>query len=254
MTHNFEAYMNGIRLTSLGGIYITDISHRPAQMEVSTTPLARTHGEHILESKWSRAQVVIEFILLGSTPMARQEKCQAIAAWAKEGTLITSDRPFQQLKCICTDPPKIDSAMDRAARLTMEFTAYEDPFWEDELPATVILSGTEASGTLFVPGNADSAAVEIEAAPVGGTLNDLSLTVNGSSIILENLGATALNPLKISYSHKLQKITVGEISALGKRTAASADDLIARCGIPNAISMTADTAAFVRFIVRGKWL
>ena len=249
-----EAYMDGVALTSLGGICITDISHFPAQLEVTSTPLARAHGEHVLKEKWTKAQTVIEFILLGDSPAKRQEKCQAVVAWAKRGILMTNDRPWQQLNCICTDPPKIGSVIDRVERIRMVFTAYEIPFWEDTIPAEITLSGTSGEGFLFVPGNADTAFVEVEASPVSGTLNNLALTVNGNTITLAGLGATAGNPLRITYSHQLQRIIVGNDSALDKRTGGSADDLIAVCGNQNEFGMTADVMATVRFYARGKWL
>ena len=97
--------------------------------------------------------------------------------------------------------------------------------------------------------------VEVEAAPISGTLNRLTLTVGNETITLEGLGATTSSPLKILYTDQMiQSIRVGDDSALGKRTRSSADDLLAEIGAQTPVRMTADVAASVRFTARGKWL
>lgn len=256
MIHRLEAYMNGVPLTSLGKILITNIGHTPAKQTVTTTSLAKLNGDRVLDRRWAQASVSIEFVMDGDSPEERQELCQSIAAWAKGGTLQTSDRYGQQLRCICTDPPSIQNTINRAERIKMTFTAYQQPFWEDELPEGVTLSGTSAEGSIFIPGNVDDmTVVEVEAAPISGTLNELTLTVGNNTITLEELGATTSSPLKIIYiDQMIQCILVGDDSALGKRTRSSADDLLAEIGAQTQVRMTADVAASVRFTARGKWL
>ena len=124
MIHKLEAYMNGVPLTSLGKILQT----------VTSTPLAKMNGDRVLDRRWAQASVSIEFVMDGDSPGERQELCQSIAAWAKGGVLQTSDRYGQRLRCICTDPPSIQNTINRAERIQMTFTAYQQPFWEDELP------------------------------------------------------------------------------------------------------------------------
>lgn len=256
MIHRLEAYMNGIPLTSLGRIVITDIRHSPAKQTVTTTTIAKANGERVLERRWSQAEVSITFVIDGDSPSERQELCQSIAAWAKNGILQTSDRYGQQLRCICTDPPKIQNTVSRAERISMVFTAYQQPFWEEEFPTMVTLGGTAGESSIFVPGNVDDLTViEVDAAPISGTLDDLTLTVGEHTITLEGLGATVSSPLKIAYTDQMiQSITVGQASAMSKRTRSSADDLLAAIGEQTAISMTANVSANVRFSVRGKWL
>lgn len=250
----FEAYMAGVALTSLGGIHITNISYTPAQMEVITTPLALARGEHVLQVTRKQAMVSIEFIMPGVSPSQRQEKLLAVIEWTKKGPLTVNDRPWQQLNCICTAPPHLASAISRTERLIIGFTAYGNPYWEDTAPSIASLSGLNGTGSLYVPGTADEAYVEIQATPASGTLNELSLTVGENTIVLSDLGATVEDPLTIIYKDNIQKIMVGNDSALDKRTAASADNLIATLGIPNTIGFTADVLTSVQFSARGLWL
>ena len=249
-----EAYMGGVALTSLGGIQITNISYTPAQMEVVTTPMALMRGERVLKINRKQAMVSIEFVMPGISPVKRQEKLNAVIEWTKTGPLSVSDRPWQRLNCICTTPPRFASAISRTERLTIGFTAYGNPFWEDENPTVASLSGLNGSGSLYVPGTAEENYVEIQAAPASGTLNELTLTVGENTIVLSGLGATSSNPLTITYENGLQKIKVGNVSVLDKRTPASADNLIARIGAYNDISFTADVLTTVQFSARGLWL
>jgi len=256
MIYKLEAYMDGIPLTSLGRVTITDISHNAATLAVSTAPLANVHGDRVLDRRWSQAAVTITVVLGGDSPAERQELCQSVAAWAKGRILQTSDRYGQQLRCICTVPPQIQNTINRVERISMTFTAYQNPFWEDEYPLMVTLSGTNDSGSIYVPGNVPAQTVlEIEAAPMSGTLNDLAITAGEHTLSFEGLGATALSPLKIVYTDQMiQKITVGDTSALDKRTRSSADDLLAEIGGHTVIGITANVGANVRFLARGKWL
>ena len=254
MRHTLEAYMNGVALTSLGGIQITNISHTPAQVEVISTPLALAHGESVLQINKKQAMVGIEFIMPGISPSQRQEKLLAVIEWTKQGPLTVSDRPWQQLNCICTSPPHFTSAITRLERLTALFTAYEIPYWEDTLPSMLPLSGLNGTGSLFVPGTANETYAEIKAAPASGTLNELTLTVGEDTIAFADLGATAADPLTITYNKNIQKIMVGNNSALDKRTAESADNLRVMLGVPNTVSFEADVLTTVQFSARGLWL
>lgn len=255
MIRRLEAYMGGVALTSLGGIHITDISYNPAQAAVTTTPLALAMGDRLLQRKWSQPTVTIEFITPGISPEKRQEKLLAIVEWARTGTLTTSDKPGLRLNAVMSTPPAMESALSRLERLKIGFTAYETPYWEDEIPTEAAMSGRTGSGWLTVRGTAeDDAQVEITATPNSGTLNSLSLTVGGNTIHLEGLGATILTPLRIFYEDNIQRIMVGDASALDKRTGVSADDLLAKLNTPNEIGFSADVLTSVQFSARGLWL
>lgn len=257
MKTGLEAYINGIGLSTLGNIYITNISYKPAELEITTASLAQSNGENIVKQSWTRAQVTVEFVLLCDSPAARQAKYNEVVCWFRneKSLLQVSDRPWQQLRCICTDPPKITRAIERNERLSMTFTAFETPFWEERTLSVMALTGTEEEGVLYLPGNIWNAKTEITATPDSGTLNSLSITVGGTVISFTNLGATSANPLTITYDDRsIQSIKVGPSSAMSKRTSSSSDDLLAKCGANNQVGFTANVAAEVIFKARGLWL
>ena len=251
-----EAYMNGISMTSIHpGILVTNIQTPPPAMNISTNQLAGRNGERVESQKRTRAKTTISFVFPGSSIAERQLICQQVASWARQGILQVSNRQGQRLRCICTSPPSISDVMDRAEELKVELTAYSQPFWEENTASTTTLTGTSGNGTLYVPGNGGEVLVEITATPTSGTLNSLTLTVGGDTMSFTSLGATSANPFRLTYSDEgIQSIKVGNTSVLGKRSAASADDLRAASGGLNTISMTANVASSVVFSTRGVWL
>ena len=52
-----EACMNGIPLSGLhDGIYIADITHKPAELKINTERIAGREGDRILQKSWSKAE------------------------------------------------------------------------------------------------------------------------------------------------------------------------------------------------------
>jgi hypothetical protein len=159
-----------------------------------------------------------------------------------------SDRPGEVLQVICTEPPYVPDHLSWADSISITFQTMEKPFWEKKTPETLTLeSGTTGSGELYVPGNIEEAVVEVEAAPASGTLANITLTVGDTSITLNGINATAEAPLRITYDRRgIQSIKRGTTSVMDKRTAASADDLLAKCGAVSAVSFSASASALAR--------
>ena len=253
-----EACMNGIPLSGLhDGIYIADITHKPAELKINTERIAGREGDRILQKSWSKAETTISFYLIGNSMQERQAACQQIAEWAKKGTLETSDRPGQRLCCICAQAPTLGGAMQRLRTIEIRFTAYELPFWEETIPTKVTMTGTSGSKSVFIPGNAEGALVEAKASVESGSLTAITLTAGSTSMAFTGGPlANDSNPMEITYDDQLiQSIKRGNTSLIDKRTAASADDLLAKCGAINAFTFSgANVSATVEFSVRGLWL
>lgn len=250
----YEAWMDG---AALGGIspdlYISEIACRPAARSVSGSEIVGRHGEQAGASKWKGATVRISFILKKSTGPQRQAIINQVARWAMGTELEISDRPGEVLQVICTEPPYVPDHLSWADSISITFQTMEKPFWEKKTPETLTLeSGTTGSGELYVPGNIEEAVVEVEAAPASGTLANITLTVGDTSITLNGINATAEAPLRITYDRRgIQSIKRGTTSVMDKRTAASADDLLAKCGAVSAVSFSASASASVTFRARG---
>ncbi len=254
MISRYEAYMDGVALSAVNpNLLITDIQPEVSDIDYEYEQLARRAGGFITKETQEGSSVTITFQLRLYSISERQAAIQEVQRWAKGQILETNDRPGQRLWAKCTSLPRITSAMQWTEEISMTFTAFEHPFWEELTPSVLSLTGTSQTGNLFVPGNAGETLVEVIATPGSGTLNALSITVGNTTMSFTSLGATASNPLTVTYDGRLiQSIKVGTTSAMSKRT--GADDLLAVCGTNNAVSITAGTSSTITLSARGLWL
>ena len=250
----YEVWMNDESLSGLSAdIYVSGISYKPASMTVSADDVAGRDGERVGNVKYKGATVTVSFYLKKTDNENRQSIVQAIAAWAREGILKTSDRPWQQLHVLCVDPPYVPDVCDWTTAISMKFKAFEYPFWEEAVQSVLTLSANiSGSGTMYVPGNVGSALVEAVVTP-SSSMDNITLTAGSTSITLTGVSATSSAPVTITYDSKgIQKIMCGTTSVLDKRT--GSDDLLAECGKTTTFSFSASAAASVTFRTRGLWL
>ena len=116
-------------------------------------------GGFITRTYRQKASVVVTFGIYVYNTADRYSVCQIIKSLAKKGGYIqTSDRPGKTLfKCVCEQFPEIDSSRDWTAPLTMVFSSYQFPYWEDAdlTKGSISVGGTSWSGKpIAVPGNA----------------------------------------------------------------------------------------------------
>lgn len=116
-------------------------------------------GGIITRTYRQKATVTVTFGLYIYNTADRFAVCQIIKTLARNGgTIQTNDRAGQALyNCVCEQFPEIDSARDWTAPLTMVFSAYAFPYWQDtsETRASFPVGGTSwSSKALAIPGNA----------------------------------------------------------------------------------------------------
>ena len=254
MISRYEAELNGIALSSLNpNILVLDIKHQSADPQTETYSVGKRNGSRIYRRYYESCSVTILFEIHEYNVWERQSICNAVSAWAKNGgKLETSDRKDQFLQCVCTSFPKVESAKRWTNELSITFTAYAFPFWQEKHIASKAFTGTSGSGTLYIPGNADDALVEVDV-KANASLSSVSLTVNGRTLSLTGLSLSTNDVIKISYDgNAIQSIKVGTTSLLDKRS--GVDDLLAKCGEYNSFSMSASASATVTFKVRGQWM
>lgn len=249
----YEAWMNGEALSGISpDLYISSIKATPPKATVTASEMAKRNGEHIDSIRWKGTSVSISFILRKSTGKIRQEIVQKVCAWAAKGVLEISDRPGQQLRVVCINPPYVDDSCSWTTPITITLQTADFPFWESKTPASLTLSGSSGSGNLYVPGNAGEAYLEATITP-GNSMANITITSGSTSITLTGVGATSANPLVIAYDgNGFLTIKVGTTSVLNKRT--GADDLVVECGKINAISYTASASVTAVFRARGLWM
>ena len=125
--------------------------------------------------------------------------------------------------------------------LTVEFTAFAYPFWQEKTPKTLTLS-SGASGVAY-----SMSAMETEAEAVitaNAAMTGFELSCGETTFTLSDLNVASGSTVVISYTDKdhILQIKSGTTSLLDKRSAESSDDLILAPG-GNAVAFTSTGAA-----------
>lgn len=254
MISRYSATLNNISLESIDAdILILDIQYSAPQFNDNTFSVAKRNGARFVDRIYETGEAKIVFEIHSYSTQKRQAICNDIVRWAKNGgNLETSDRPGQFLKCICTEFPIIESAKNWTDALTITFTGYAYPFWQEKASSILTLTGSSGSGNLFVPGNIDNALVKVDV-KANASISSVSLTVNGRTMTLSGLSVSTNQIIKIDYDdNAIQSIKVGNTSLLSKRR--GVDDLLAKCGEKNAISISASASVSATFDVKGMWI
>lgn len=254
MISRHEAILNGVALSSVSPlIYITDISYPAPPIRTDLYTVAKRQGGRIRRRYIEKNSVVISMMIRAYDVRQRQEICNAVGKWAKNGGILeTRDHVGQRLRCVCDNWPTVQSALRWTDPVTVTLSAYEQPFWEEIFPSKLTLTGTSASGVLNVPGNADDALIEAKIT-AGAALSSVTLTAGSKSMTLSGLSVASGGVITISYDDEMiQSIKYGTTSLLNKRT--GADDLLAESGGKTTISISASASVTAEFSARGLWI
>lgn len=259
MISRYNVKLNNVSLSSIDArLLILDVQYSPVSMQRKQFRLAHRHGLFTDETYYEKCSVTIIFQLRIYGIAERQSVIQQISSWAKDGgELEINDRPGKKLMCLCDDYPHADSVKQWLNELSVTFTAYSYPFWQDKVATTLTLTGTASEGSeMPLNGNADKAYVNVTVVPNSSdVLKSLTVRVNDSIITLQNLLVQTGSPLEITYDENMIiSIKSGGTSYLNNRTADSSDDLIAKCGAVNVCSYVADASVEITFSARGGWL
>lgn len=237
-------------------IYITDIKETAPKMRTESVINAIYSGTRITRRTRQSLSIKIYFIIRERDVYQRQRIMQMVNAWAKEGYLTVSTRPGQRLHVMPDALPATDSALRWWDTLTMDFAAYALPYWQDQIPTNVSLSGTSASKTVFVTGNAwDERDIFVEADVTnkgGEALNALTLKAENTHFVFSSLSLPPGKTLTITYGDNgILQILSNGASALGKRLPESSDDLRLPIGKSSTLSMNADQNINMTYRYRG---
>lgn len=250
MISRYQAALNGVALSSLHeSLYIHDIEYEAPNIQTKITRIANQDGAFPTDRYQEKSTVRISFELPIYDIADRQEACQAVVKWARNGGILTTnDRPGQRLRVICAQVPVITSALKWTELLSVVFESYA-PYWEEVTPATLTLTGAEASGTLNIPGNIGMAKVDAVITP---SASISSVTVYADNSYLTISGITGSGVITIDHdAHGFLRIEQNDVSLLDKRT--GSDDLIAESGGYNGFAVDASASVTVVFSVRGLW-
>lgn len=254
MISRYEVSLNDLPMSEIDpNLLVLDVSYADPSYSIDSTQVGGRDGSVILNESKENASVTITFELHIYSIAERQRVCQLVNAWAKDGGILRiNDRPEQRLNCVCTKKATVSSAKSWTDPISITFAGYKTPYWEDETPSAITLSGRTASGNLFIPGNGKESYISCSVV-TRGTLTAIRLNAGSSFIELTGISIPNNGTLTIDYLDGVLRIRQGNTSLLNKRTGASSDDLRASCGENCTVSVVANASVAATFSARGCW-
>lgn len=259
MTTPCACALNGVDPTAIGpGVIVTDVIEHPPEADLRLMTIAGRDGQRLTGSRTASLSVTVRFELHEPDPARRRLMCREVARWALPGGLLTlGDRPGQRLRVHCDAPPVSGSTLGWTEPVTVRFTAWEAPWWEDDTPVSVTAAAPAASGTLALRPLGDlPAALEASIANAsGGVVDQVTLTCGGQSIALRGLNMGGGETLTLRYDERqLLRLAIGERSVLALRDPESADDLWLPPRVASQVRYAASGRVAVTLTARGRWL
>lgn len=256
MITRYSVALNGVQLDALDdAIIITDIQYAAPSREVVSSRFAGGNGSLYERTRTNSASVIVQAEIHEHDTERRQQICEAVQAWAMQGgKLTTGDKPGRFLDVACETPPMIDSALKWTGKISMVFTAFSVPFWQDvnQLRANISCNGSTG---LYAPGNASDAVVDVLLTNSGASaITRVDLTVGDTELHFLGLSVGAGQTLEIGRENGIMFARVDGSSVLDKRTAQSDDDLTIKPFGVRTLSVNTDGTASTVFKVRGMWL
>lgn len=250
----FKVYIDGVSLDSLSeDIYVVDITEASPQIDISTFDKYR-YGQFVTDRVRRELSVTIQAEVHAYDPQERQYIADRIQSWCNGHMLQSSTRPGKHLHVVCTRHPQI-SALKWTENISIVFTAYEVPYWEEDYWTTAERTGT-GGVVLNMPGTAETE-VEAEAAPVSAAAIAFEVR-KGTEIITVNARAEVGERFVMRHENGLLKLAIAaangeERSVYSGRTASSADEVHVQPG-RNDLYVTATTECRWTVRARGRWL
>lgn len=258
MRTRYEAWLNKESLSAIDpSIMILDIAYGEPRFTQVLSDKPGRPGQHLTNRLLRSAQVTISMEIHEQRIEKRQNVCELVNRWAaKGGLLTTNDKRGKQLRVICESPPVIASALKWTQPVRLVFSAYEQPFWEDEYPVMEVLTGANAGASVYVPGIGAQTRAEVSVRNTSGDVLD-ALTVNagGTTFDFEELGLADGETLEINHDENgLLRIRVGDVSKMACRTAESDDELLLTTGMWENVEVLAGGEVVATFKARGLYL
>ena len=250
MREEISCALNGVDFAGLDPrLYIQDVEER-VKTRVDTAD--RRGGARLCGCPERLSlSVTLRFMVKERDRAARQSVVSRVNGWAKEGWLTLSTRPGLRLYAHCTQPADSET-LRWSGDMQVAFTAFDAPWWQDRFPVTAMLRGAEASAALR-PAGTRSCALEADILnESGGTVNRISLAVNGQSMTFEGVALAAGRRMTVGRDERgLLYARVDGEGRLDRRTADSDDGLTLYPARNNTVGFSADGVCAVTLSARG---
>lgn len=249
--HLFDCAVDGNALSSLPfNIIVYDISDEPIE-KTTATPYGIGNGSFFTRSQRESLSVAIRLAVREQDTVRRTAAFAAIQTWARGRILTRSDRPDQELLIDHVAQPVMQSALQWTGYVDVTFTAYTLPYWRGSTPEETTIN---VAGSVFAPGNAETCTADVVVTVESGTLTELYIVTDKSSITMEGISIPAGESIVIAHDYNgYLSIKHGNTSLLLDRTVDSSDDLLLPCG-RSTVSVTGNTSVTATISTRGAWL
>lgn len=255
MTSLFDAAVNGTWLTEIDDrVTVTDIREDAPATRITTLKRPVHAGSFFVQESRESLSVTVSCVIWERNIADRNYIWNQIKAWAGNGIvqLQINQRPDQVLFARVSDAPALDSGLRWTSEISITFTAFEMPYWQEN---DFVQVKTTGQSSMFLPGFGE-ARVRVEAKNTGSQpITSVTLHAGETWMWFTGLSIAAGKSLVIEYDDQgLMKATVDGVSVLSKRTTDSDDDLFAACGDDTPVSIAADGSIEAVFKARGVYV
>ncbi len=271
-----SVWLDGAGLEDLSPrIKIKQIEPGACALSQTTAEDAKYSGARFLAQREGARTVKVVFRVLEKDGVRRRQILDDIVAWARGSAgagdgpatpgvsgarcsrLEIADEPDKYLPVRCTALPYMRVQQNYAEDLSVTFTAFR-PGWRATVPETVTLqtkAGTPAVAFVNPAGTEELTFLEFELVNRGpGAMQTATVTVNGRWFAFTGLGLAPGKALTASYDlDERLSLSAGGASAMDRRSAQSADDLLLWQRRPNKVTVTTASPADVKLIGRGRY-
>ena len=257
MISRYRISLGGVQLDSLDdNLRILDIGYPSANYITNQNTVANADGYELTDERLEKTTVTVTFELHIYDVALRNEVCQKVRAWAKNGgTLITNDRKGQRLQDVkCELLPSIESAKNWTDPITMTFATTYNPHWQSVEEKSIILTGKNPKGTLKMDGSVINTLVSVDVV-ANENVTNFKIIVGTTNIELKGISLSAGQNLVIDYvKSRYLRIRVEGASVLGQLQPNSSDRLMAKSGINSAVNISANGKVTATVRARGCWV
>lgn len=252
--------LGGTQLDSLDNrILISGIDEAAGKETISAVSVGGADGQRITNRRRDTLDITIKFTMniKNSDMAARSTLLDKVNKWAQPGGVLTvGHRSGKRLNVVLAQAPGGGDMFNWTNEYTIVFRAYTVPYWEDVTATSAEMTQDDTgTGSITVPGSANTVADVTIVNKSGDTLDAVSLTINNCIIGFSGLGLANNGSLVIDHVTAggvyAMRAKIGTTSVLAKKT--GADEFVLKPGA-NSISWTAGGDVAITVSARGRYL
>lgn len=258
MISRYRMSLDDVQLDSFDDrICILDIAYSELEKTDKTFITANLDGYDSNDAYVSRQTVSVAFELRVYNTAERNAIVQRINKWVCDGNehvLKTNDREGQSLTVVCDKGISIHSVRNWLDAIVITFVTKTNPYWESITPKTVTLTGKNSKSTLKMDGNTKDALVSVDITTVD-VVSSLRIVVGSTNLEFKKLSVGKNKKIVVDYlKNRYLRVRADGQSIMGKLQTSSTDNLKAKCGVNNSVSIVSDGRITAVLSGKGLWL